>query len=77
MKTKKSMTQAEKALEEERILSGATAETKEKAFKTFPLRIPLDLHKAAKETAWRNRESLHEFILNSICKNLYDNMQKM
>jgi len=69
MKTKKSMTQAEKALAEEKILSGATVETEEKAFKTFPLRIPLDLHKAAKEAAWKDRESLHEFILKSIRKN--------
>jgi len=50
-------------LAEEKILSGATVETKEKAFKTFPLRIPLDLHKAAKEAAWKDREFLHEFIL--------------
>jgi len=70
IKTKQSMTQAEKALAEERILNSAAVETKEKAFKTFPLRIPLDLHKASTEAAWRNRESLHEFILNSIRKNL-------
>ena len=55
---------------EEKILGGATIETKEKAFKTFPLRIPLDLHKAATEAAWRNRESLHEFILKLIRKSL-------
>jgi len=70
IKTKKPMTKKEKALAEEEILRGAARGPGEKPFITFPLRIPLNLHKAAKEAAWKNRESLHEFILKLIREKL-------